>query len=82
MKANDTPTLFYEFHCHEPHVGLETLWFYKAFDPDGPDPSDDPNAIKLVGPASSRECATAGNSIKRVLQALGQEIAEEHGADD
>ena len=51
-------------------------------DPDGPDPSDDPNAIKLVGPASSRECATAGNSIKRVLQALGQEIAEEHGADD
>ena len=82
MRAGRKPTLFHEIHCHEPHIGLETLWFYKAFDPDGPDPSDDANAVKVVGPASPGECAAVAKSVKLVLRNLGHEVEEEHGADD
>jgi hypothetical protein len=82
MQPVNKPTLYHELHCHEPHAGLETLWFYKAFDPEGADPSDDPGAVRLLGPASVGECGTVAKGIKLVLWTLGQEIEEAHGADD
>jgi hypothetical protein len=76
------PTLFHEFHAYEPHIGLETLWFFKAYGPGGPDPADDPNATKLIGPVSPGECAAVVESIKLVLRNFGLEVGEESGMDD
>jgi len=81
MAKNEKPTLYFEHHCYE-NVGLVTLWFYDNFDPEGPDPVDDPDAVRLVGPSSIGECMTVGKAIKLVLWRLGREVAEEHGADD
>jgi hypothetical protein len=76
------PTLFHQHHCYAPHAGLETLWFYREFRADGPEPEEDPNAIRILGPASSGECASVVKSIRIVLAELGLEVIEEHGADD
>jgi hypothetical protein len=82
MQAIGNPTLFFEYHCYKPSIGMETLWFYRVFNPDGPAPADDPHAIKLIGPASQGECASVAKCVRLVLQALGHEVEESHGADD
>ena len=76
------PTLFHQHHCYPPHDGLETLWFYRDFRTDGPEPEEDPGAIRLLGPASPGECASVVKSILIVVAELGQQISEEYGADD
>ena len=81
MANNGKPTVYHELHCYE-NQGFETLWFYNGFEPDGPEPADDPNALRLLGPASPGECGTLVKALKLVLSKLGHDLAEEHGADD
>ena len=81
MSAFGKPTLFFLYHCNQSNEGLETLYFFKSFDPEM-DPSSNPNTIKLIGPTTSAECATVAKCIKAVVSQLGMDIQEEHGSDD
>ena len=85
MSAVGKPTLFFLFHCNEPNEGLETLYFFKAFDPEIDLEIEQPtnsNVTKLIGPTTSEECLTVAKCIKAVAAQLGMNIFEEHGADD
>ena len=78
-------TVLYEYHVaplSTSEAPMATLWFYTGFDSNGPAPSEDPMATKLVGPRSVGECMTVAKALKLALWKLGHDLTEEHTADD
>jgi hypothetical protein len=81
MASNGKATALYQHHCYE-NAGMLSLWFYREFDPEGPEPDDDPDAVRLLGPAPLDECEAAVRVLRLALSKLGLELAEEFTADD